>query len=218
MAFTTAIFDLDGLLVDTEPIAWQAYRAMLGYFDKDMDLATYAQHFSGGTKERNAQLLVEMYRLPVSADRLLEERERREPDYAQDPAPLKPGVRELLEWLDAHGVRSVLATSSGSDRAGALLSMNGVSDYFGLRAYGDEVAHSKPAPDVFLLAAERAGAEPAECVVFEDSEAGVRAGAAAGMRVVCVPDMRRPAPEVAELAYAVIDSLADAPALLEGLL
>lgn len=216
MRLTTAIFDLDGLLVDTEPQSHKIYNDILRPYGLSMDLATYAQHYSGGTEDRNMNLLIQQYRLPLSVEEGIVIEKEREKVYLAEGAPLKPGVRELLSWLSQRSTTIVLATSSTKARACKLLDDHGVLGYFGLQAFGFEVTHSKPAPDVFLLAAERAGAELSECVVFEDSEAGVRAGAAAGMRVVCVPDMRRPSPEVEALAWTVVESLEDAIALLDA--
>lgn len=214
MRFSTAIFDLDGLLVDTEPQSHKIYNDILRPYGLSMDLATYAQQYSGGTENRNMDLLIQQYRLPLTRDEGIAIEKERERVYLAEGAPLKPGVRELLAWLEQRGVTIVLATSSTKDRARKLLDDHGVLGYFGVQAFGFEVQNSKPAPDVFLLAASRAGAEPEDCVVFEDSEAGVCAGAAAGMRVVCVPDMRYPSPEVAALAWVVVGSLEDAISLL----
>ena len=86
----------------------------------------------------------------------------------------------------------------------------GLLQRFGAIAGGDEVAHGKPAPDLFLLAAERLGRKPAECVVLEDSEAGVKAAAAAGMAPVMVPDLVEPSSATRALATAVLPSLAEA--------
>ena len=133
-----------------------------------------------------------------------------------DKVEAKPGAQEVLLWLDERGIKRYLATATTPDRANTILSNVGLLNLLEGFAYGPEVEHGKPEPDIFLLAAKRANADPAECVVFEDSEGGVRAAHAANMRAVCVPDLKRPAPEVLELATAVVDSLPDALPFVEG--
>ena len=207
---TTAIFDLDGLLVDTEPTYWQMYREILKPFGKDMSLADYAQRYSGGTRDGNLTRLIADYGLSISLEDAIERQETVRPLVISATAPAKSGAAELLGWLREHGVGIMLGTSCDEERAKGLLGSCGLLGFFDGFAYGPEVRRSKPEPDIFLLAARRAGAKPAECVVFEDSESGVCAAHAAGMRVVCVPDMRQPTDEVRELCWKVLGFLGEA--------
>ena len=108
---------------------------------------------------------------------------------------LKPGGAALLAWLKARGVTVVLATSSKRDRAVDILTRLGVVQYFDDMVFGTEIERGKPYPDIFLKAAEKAHAAPADCLVLEDSEAGIQAAHAAGIDVICVPDMKTPAAE-----------------------
>ena len=121
--------------------------------------------------------------------------------------PLKPGAEELLKKLKACGVRIILATSSVRDRAVGVLHANGVDGYFDDMVFGPEVEHGKPAPDVFLKAREKAGERAEDCLVLEDSEAGVQAAYAAGIDVICVPDIKAPSETVRRMAKAVLTSL-----------
>jgi HAD superfamily hydrolase (TIGR01509 family) len=131
-------------------------------------------------------------------------------DMLEPGPPLKPGLLPLLDGLEA--LRLPLAVASATARAEIERRLAGVSllRRFDAVVGGDEVARGKPAPDLFLLAAGRLGARPADCLVLEDSEAGVRAAAAAGMAVVMVPDLVEPSPSVRALAEAVLPSLAEA--------
>ena len=218
MALEAAIFDLDGLLVNTEVVSWRIYRDMLLPHGHDMAREEYAELYSGRTERHNLEAIIGRYGLPMTVEEGFAFVEGRERHYHALGVDLMPGARELLAWLSAHGVAIALASASTEERARGLLSRNGVEGFFDQFAYSVEVVHGKPAPDVFLLAAERCGADPASCAAFEDSEAGVLAAHAAGMRVVCVPDMRPPAPEVLALAHAVTPTLADAIPVVEAML
>ena len=218
MALEAAIFDLDGLLVNTEVVSLKVYQDLLAPYGHTLSLEEYAERYCGRTEQANMTAIIDRYGLPLSVDEgiaLVGELERH---YHALGVDLMPGARELLSWFAEKGVPIALASASSPERALGLLSQNGIERYFSHFAYSAEVSCGKPAPDVFLLAAERCRADSARCVVFEDSEAGVMAGHAAGMRVVCVPDMKPPAPEVLALAYAVVDNLSDALPLMRGLL
>lgn len=112
------------------------------------------------------------------------------------PAPIKPGLMEILSWLKARNIPMVLATSTARPRAMKLLERAGVTEYFSAVTFGTEVPNPKPAPDIFLAAAESVGADPSCCVVLEDSHNGLRAAKAAGCTAIVVPDMD-PAPDAA---------------------
>jgi HAD superfamily hydrolase (TIGR01509 family) len=201
------IFDMDGLLLDSEPlyrVTWQTAAADLGC---PIDDEFYARFVGRGNDEAE-QLLRERFgdALPFEEFR---ERWRRDWDQRLDaspPAP-KPGAIELLDALEKRGIPKALATSS--PRVLALRCLGDLASRFAALAFGDEVEHSKPAPDLFLLASQRLGVAPADCLVLEDSEAGVRAARAAGMDVIMVPDLVPPSPEIASMATRVCETLHD---------
>ena len=201
------IFDMDGLLLDSEPlyrVTWQTAAAELGCpIDDD-----FYTRFVGRGNDEAERLLYERFgdTLPLDEFRA---RWRRDFDARLVHAPLarKPGAIELLDRLDGQGIPKALATSS--PRAIALRCLGELTSRFAALAFGDDVEHSKPAPDLFLLAAKRLGIEPGHCLVLEDSEAGVRAARAAGMDVIIVPDLVEPSPEIAAMATRVCRSLSD---------
>jgi HAD superfamily hydrolase (TIGR01509 family) len=201
------IFDMDGLLVDSEPlyrVTWQTAAAELGYPIDDI----FFNRFVGRGNDEAERILIERFgdALPLEEFRI---RWRRDFDERLAHAPLarKIGAVELLDRLEARGIPMALATSS--PRAIALPCLGDLASRFGIFAFGDEVTRTKPAPDLFLLAAERLGLAPAECLVLEDSEAGVRAARAAGMDVILVPDLIEPSPEIAAMAMRVCKTLHD---------
>ena len=136
---------------------------------------------------------------------------------ARDGLPVKPGLRQLLEHLRAAGIPAALATATVREKALLYLKMAGVDGFFEAAVCGDEVAHAKPAPDIFLAAAKALGVPAEECLVLEDSPNGVRAGAAASCRTVMVPDMTRPDDRLRALASAVAPDLFAVIPLLDEL-
>lgn len=209
------IFDMDGLIIDTEIVyrmAWQQSAADLGYRMGD-DL--YAS-FAGRRATECEAILFEAYgsKFPLSdfltkSDQLYQEHVNR---YG---IPTKPGLCKLLDLLDTQHLPKAVATSTG--RVNALLSLGGLVDRFTLIVTGDEVAQGKPAPEIFLLAAARLQLAPQQCLVLEDSEAGVQAAHAACMPVIMVPDLNRPSALVAAKAICVCSSLHEVKELLMAL-
>jgi HAD superfamily hydrolase (TIGR01509 family) len=208
------IFDMDGLLLDSEPlyrVTWQTAAAELGC-PIDDELYT---HFVGRGNDESERILRERLGDAFPLDEF-RARWRRDWDerLARAPLPRKPGAMELLDLLDALAIPKALATST--PRATALRCLGELAARFEAIACGDEVEHSKPAPDLFLLTTQRLGIAPDQCLVFEDSEAGVRAARAAGMEVIIVPDLIEPSAEVAAMALRVCRSLHDIAVILTG--
>jgi HAD superfamily hydrolase (TIGR01509 family) len=199
------IFDMDGLLLDSEPlyrVTWQTAAAELGC---PIDDELYTQ-FVGRGNDESERLLRERFGDAFPLDEF-RARWRRDWDerLARAPLPRKLGAMELLDLLDALAIPKALATST--PRSTALRCLGELAERFDAIACGDEVEHSKPAPDLFLLTTQRLGIAPDQCLVFEDSEAGVRAARAAGMEVIIVPDLIEPSAEIAAMATHVCRSL-----------
>ena len=128
--------------------------------------------------------------------------------------PLKPGVLEALEWLRERGFKTAIATSSSMETAEQYLRQTDMEKLFSQVVSGQHLAHGKPAPDIFLLAAEKLSSAPGSCLVVEDSFNGVRAGKAAGMVTVMIPDLLQPDEELRALADAVLDSMEALPSYI----
>ena len=122
-----------------------------------------------------------------------------------------PGAREALDELHAAGYPLALATSTYRSKAISRLDRFGLRDMFASITTGDEIENGKPAPDIFLLAAERMGVDPARCAVIEDSHNGVRSGHAAGAQVFMVPDMVPPTSEIEGMCAAILENLHELP-------
>lgn len=198
------IFDMDGLMFDTESIYSEASRRASAELGFPFDDAFYRAHFVGRRLVDSEATLRDHFGAvyPIDAYRALSERYLRA---ALPDAARKPGLSELLNWLDARGVAKSVATSTVRDLA--LHTLGPLAARFAHITTGDEVAHGKPAPDIFELAAARHGCDATRCIVLEDSSAGVRAAHAAGAIALWVPDLQTPTLEVSRLAHRVLPDL-----------
>jgi HAD superfamily hydrolase (TIGR01509 family) len=203
------IFDMDGLMFDTERLARDAWKRAMAEHGYALDDEVYLTAV-GRTVEGACGVFVDAFGpdLPIADVEAAKARYLR--DMLAPGPPLKPGLLTLLDGLEALRLPLAVASATARSEVERRLAGAGLLQRFAVVAGGDEVARGKPAPDLFLLAAERLGASPADCVVFEDSEAGVNAAAAAGMTVVVVPDLVEPSPGARALAEAVLPSLAEA--------
>ncbi|AQU69973.1 HAD family hydrolase [Streptomyces niveus] len=181
------IFDLDGTLVDSEPNYYEAGRRLLARHGvPDFSWEHHTRYIGISTRETLEALRAE-YGIGAPVDELLIAKNSLYLELARASTEVFPEMRKFVERLYARGVP--MAVASGSSRAAieAVLDGTGLDAYFTLTVSAEEVPHGKPAPDVFLEAARRLGADPADCVVLEDAPPGVVAARAAGMRCVAVP-------------------------------
>ena len=209
------IFDLDGLLIDSEIISYKMYADLLQKHNPRFTLDPYARHYSGKNGVTNMQNLIFTYHLPISLEQGLAYVDALEKGYFAEGVPLKPGARELLHFLKRRDIKILLASSSTRERALSVLAQHGIENCFDALVFGPEIAHGKPAPDIFIKAREKSGEASADCLVLEDSEAGIRAAYATGIDVICVPDMKRPDGAFLSVSAAVLPSLLDVPLWLE---
>ena len=207
------IFDMDGLLLDTEAMylkAWPPVGEMMGLsITEDLAYATVGR----GAKETE-----EVFQAELGEAFTIE---RARPfigqwimDYvAQNSLEVKPGARELVELLRRRAVPMAVGSSNIERNVRAFLEEAKLLPYFDTIVTADLVEHAKPAPDIFLQAAKNLGLAPSQCIVFEDSPTGVEAAHMAGCVTIMVPDLVQPCDVTKERCFQIISSLEEAPAL-----
>lgn len=193
------LFDMDGLMFDTEAIGYRGWKEAgrrLGIRIDDEAIASLRG--LGGREKR--EMFGRMTGRPEEYEKALTVRV----DYAdqwisEKGLPVKPGLKKLLRFLKEEGIPAALATSTERDKAMSYLRMADVEEYFAASVCGREEGNSKPAPDIFLKAAGKLKIPPEECLVLEDSVNGLKAAKAAGCMAAVVPDLSPAPPEEAGL-------------------
>ena len=189
---SAVIFDLDGLLVDSEPLykrAWQEAASQLGFEITDERYASLLGLPEAGYEAAVVEALGDAFPLEAFRARW---RQRWLELVSDGELRAKAGAAELATGLRAARVPISIATSSTRERTALSLRSAGLDAFFDHVVVNEDVARGKPAPDAFLLAASRLGVPPGECLVLEDSATGAEAGLSAGMSVVLVPDLVEP--------------------------
>jgi HAD superfamily hydrolase (TIGR01509 family) len=201
---------MDGLMLDTErPTAdfWiQAAR------EAGWEISRAAVHRTIGINEKSSRAVYAAeYGSEFPYSEIKQEVYRRVRETAGTSGiPCKPGLFTLLDHLEKLHIPAAVASSTAREYARWKLEKAGVLSRFPIAAFGDEVEHSKPAPDVFLLAARRLGVSPDRCIGFEDSPAGLCGLASAGIRSVFIKDLLDPPEEVMATVWRQYNNLAEA--------
>jgi len=207
---TAAIFDLDGVLLDTERLSragWQWALSQLGF-----SLSNEAYEPSIG---RTVKDTCELWRMEFGDEVPAEKANILRLQYIDEhldqfATMIKPGVLPLLAHIDFLRMPMAVATSSDQSLANRKLESAGLFDRFSAIVTGDQVSKGKPSPDIYLEAAVRLSVEPSQCIVFEDADDGVRAAHSAGMTVVVVPDLKQPSELSLSFASVVLSDIGDA--------
>lgn len=213
----TVIFDMDGTLIGTERVSQSSWRRAAS--DLGITLSSEILHAFVGCSIPNAKEIINAeFGDPDLTERLFEHQAGIFMEAMERDLELKPGAAEAIAAAKERGLGVALATSSGREYSTNNMTRFGLMDSFDVTVFKEDIENHKPAPDVYLVAAERLGVDPAQCIAVEDSFNGVRAGAAAGMHVVMVPDYNEPTDEIRELCAEVLPSLTELPAALDRLM
>ncbi len=200
------IFDMDGVIIDSEPIHHMIEKKL--FEDLGIDVP-YELHksFVGKTTRDMFSRLKEEYGLMQSLEELIEMKDIRYYNYLKslDSLPAVPGVTDLIKTLYSNGLKLAVASSAPVREIDLVVESFGLSEFFISRTSGEEVKKGKPEPDIFLLAAERVGVEPAECVVIEDSRNGILAARAAGMKCIAFMNPNTKPQDLSEADMVVTD-------------
>ena len=210
-----AIFDMDGLLLDTERLYCESWIEAAKEFGQE-PVEAFPRAVCGSSGQKMLDVIGEYYPA-VEAEAFRDFCLYRVLDILQREIPEKPGMREILYFFHKHGVKMAVASSTKLATIKDSLGRLGVLPLFDAVVSGQQVKRGKPAPDIFLLAAEKLGCAPEECYVFEDSANGIRAGAAAGCCTIMIPDLIEPDAELCRLADDIYGSLNEViEAILQG--
>ena len=180
----TIIFDMDGVIIDSEPIHLSMTKELLKQFN--IEISDQELHTFVGTSSRNMwEHFQKRFSLSVSLEELLERDKVKYFTYLKEHN-IKPitGVVELIEDIHKASYPMILASSASSENIDITLNKFGIAHYFKFRMSGANLKHSKPHPEIFLVSASRINANPKNCLVIEDSENGVKAAKSAGMKCI----------------------------------
>lgn len=210
-----AIFDHDGLMFDTEKI-WQKNWNLVA---REMGITLpdeFKKEICGSNGQHTLDVIQKYYHVEDGReirDRVIESVAH---DEIENPIEMKEGLLDILEMFQKHGVKMAVASSSPKEMILMNLKRSHLEKYFEVVVSGKDVKHGKPAPDIFLLAAEKLGIDPKECYVFEDAYNGIQAGVSAGAQTIMVPDLLQPNNEIRNMLHAVCESLKEASYLVEN--
>jgi len=202
------VFDMDGVLVDSEGLFRDAMMEVTREQGRDLPHAVFIR-LVGGPRDQNRLVVLEHFGADFDFETWVTAANARALARMARGLDLKPGALELIEHLESAGVPMAVATSAGRSAVERELGPTGLIPRFQAIVTRDDCERGKPHPDPFLVAAERLGVAPQACLALEDSHNGVRSAAAAGMMTIMVPDLLEPTPEIATLCVAVLDSLHD---------
>jgi len=200
------VFDMDGLLFDTERLSRQALYAAAGELNIPLAEDAFLELIGRRMGDITSRLAVRIGNEALAAN-LIECSEKHYQALLAQGVPVKDGVVELLTWCADRGRPCAVATSTRTTKAEYKLASANLRSHFCAVIGGDQVEQGKPAPDIYLRAAEALGVTATQCGVFEDSEPGLRAAHAAGAQVVWVPDLARVDAATQGLVAARVDSL-----------
>jgi HAD superfamily hydrolase (TIGR01509 family) len=182
------IFDMDGLMFDTERLSTEGWLKAAEELHYPLTVP-FIKSFKGTSTGTSRRMFLEAFGDAVDYDAARTIRTNYVNGWMKEHGvPIKKGLITLLEYLQAHQIPAAVATSTRKELAQMHLEDAGVCSYFQAFVYGSEVPNGKPNPDIFLIAANKIGVAPSDCLVLEDSPAGITAGKAAGASVIAIPD------------------------------
>ena len=212
------VFDVDGVLFDTERLTQQTWLTASRELGWPQVGEAYLE-FVGQNRADIHQKMVDLFGEEFPREHFM----RTCSSYSQarmerEGVPMKPGVREILDFLKDRNIPTALATTTSGERPARRMEMTGLGPYFSAIVTGDQVEHSKPDPEIYLRACRALGVSPEQAVAVEDSRNGILSAHGAGMQVIMVPDMIPPTPELDAMLLARRASLLEVRDLLATLL
>ena len=211
------IFDMDGLMIDSERVTFECYQEILKGMNLTMDEEFY-KTLLGKPLKGIYQRFYDVYGndFPIE-DVIKDVHALMAKRFETEGVPIKTGLKSQLEYLKENNYKTIVATSSNRDRVDTILSQAQITDYFDDSICGDEVTKGKPNPEVFLKSCQKLGVNVDEAIVLEDSEAGIQASYDAGIKVICIPDMKYPEKQYEEKTFKILKDLNDVTEYLKSL-
>ena len=191
MTYKAILFDMDGVIVDTEPLHVAAFQASLKHYGHDLSEKDYKQHFAGKTDEDGFKQYFAFINEEIDLLVIMDEKAKAYLKLAADQLVPYPGIIELIRTVSQH-VPIALVTGSLRIEAEAVLNEFGITNCFTAVISANDVQHGKPDPEGYLKGAQAVGVDPADCIVIEDSPSGIEAARAAGIRCVAVTTTHAP--------------------------
>lgn len=211
------IFDMDGLMIDSERVTFECYQERL----KDMNLTMDEEFYKtllGKTIKGIYQRFYDVYGNDFPIENVIQDVHQLMAErFETEGVPVKKGLVKLLHYLKDNNYKTIVATSSNRDRVDKILAQAKITEFFDDSICGDEVTKGKPNPEVFLKSCQKLGVNVDEAIVLEDSEAGIQASYDANIKVICIPDMKYPEKQYEEKTFKILKDLTEVTAYLKSL-
>jgi HAD superfamily hydrolase (TIGR01509 family) len=209
------IFDMDGLMFDTEKISFVSWRQSAVQYGYEIDDEIFRKTI-GANLIRTKEIYLNHFGNNFPIEEIINDRSRIAEEIVKSKGvPVKKGLYDLLDYLKQSNIKKAVATSTSRKRALNLLRMANIDKYFDYILCGDEIEKSKPDPEIFLKVSDKLACSPEKCLVLEDSEAGITAAYIAGMLPIMIPDIKEPDDETKALIFKKMNSLMDVKYFLE---
>ena len=211
------IFDMDGLMIDSERVTFECYQERL----KDMNLTMDEEFYKtllGKPIKGIYQRFYDVYGNDFPIENVIQDVHQLMAErFETEGVPVKKGLVELLHYLKDNNYKTIVATSSNRDHVDKILAQAKITEFFDDSICGDEVTKGKPNPEVFLKSCQKLGVNVDEAIVLEDSEAGIQASYDANIKVICIPDMKYPEKQYEEKTFKILKDLTEVTAYLKSL-
>ena len=211
------IFDMDGLMIDSERVTFECYQERL----KDMNLTMDEEFYKtllGKPIKGIYQRFYDVYGNDFPIENVIQDVHQLMAErFETEGVPVKKGLVELLHYLKDNNYKTIVATSSNCDRVDKILAQAKITEFFDDSICGDEVTKGKPNPEVFLKSCQKLSVNVDEAIVLEDSEAGIQASYDANIKVICIPDMKYPEKQYEEKTFKILKDLTEVTAYLKSL-
>lgn len=209
------LFDMDGIILDTERLYTRFWMEAANSLGVPMKL----EHALGirSTNHADAEAKLKAWFGPETSHQQIRKRriEMMEAYINENGVELKPGIYPLMDYLKSQGIKTAIATSSPVERVEQHLAGTGLFERFDAITTAYMVKKGKPEPDIYLLAAEKLGLQPDECIALEDSPSGITSAFRAGCHTIMIPDQDQPTDELRNMLYAKADRLDDVISIIE---